>query len=76
MTNILWLREKSIAEIETLRTCHWENSALKPVDELGKMERGYSDVAVQTSLNIAAIRCKGNKVVDVLSTYVETMNKK
>ena len=38
--------------------------------KLEKMERGSSDVAAQTSSNIAAIRCKDNKVVNVLSTYV------
>ena len=40
-----------------MRTCRMENSPLKSVDEVGEMEiRGSSDVAVQTSLNIAAIQ--------------------
>ena len=62
-----YLREQSIAATGTVRTCRMENPPLKSV-EMSKTERGSSDVAVQTSSNIAAIRWKGNKVVNVLST--------
>ena len=65
-----YFREQSIAATGTVRTCRLENPPLKSVDEMSKMEKGSSDVAVQTSSNIAAIRWKDNKVVNVLSTYV------
>ena len=64
-----YLREKSIAATGTVRTCRMENPPLKTVVEVNKLERGASDMAVQASFNIAAIRWKDNKVVNVLSTY-------
>ena len=57
------IRENSIAVTETVQTCWMENSPLKLVGEVGETERGSSDVAVQTSSNIVAIRCKDNKVL-------------
>ena len=71
-----YLREKSIAGTGTVRTCRMENPPPKSVDKVEKMERGSSDVAVQTSSNIAAIRWKDNKVVNVLSTYPEKNEQK
>ena len=64
------LREKSIAATKTVRTCVMENSPLKAVDQVAKMERGSSDAAVHTFLNILAIRCEDNKVVCIFSTNV------
>ena len=64
------LREKSIAATGTVRTCRMENPPLKSIEEVNKLERGASDVSVQTKSNIAAIRWKDNKVVNVLSTFV------
>ena len=58
------IREKSIAATETARSCRMENSSFKSVDEIGKMERRSSDVAVQASSNIAPIRCIDYKVVN------------
>ena len=65
-----YLCEQSIAATGTVRTCRIENPPFKSVDEMSKMEKGSSDVAVQTSSNIAAIRWKDKEVVNVLSTYV------
>ena len=64
------LREKAIAATGTVRACRMENPPLKSIEEVNKMDRGASDVSVQTKSNIAAIRWKDNKVVNVVSTFV------
>ena len=45
------------------------NPPLKSVKEIEKSQRDTSVIAIGTSSNISAVRCKDNKVVNVLSTF-------
>ena len=46
-----------------------ENPPLKDVKMMEKEARGASDVAVNANINMAAVRWKDNKIVNVLSTF-------
>ena len=63
------LQKQSIAATGTVRLCRMGNPPLKSVKEVEKSQRGTSVVAIKTSSNISAVRWKGNKVVNVLSTF-------
>jgi len=63
------LREKSIAASGTVRVNRMESPPLKSMEEIDKSPRGTSDVVVETSSNMAAVRWKDNKVVNVISTF-------
>ena len=45
-----------------------ENPPLKDVKMMEKEARSASDVALDTNINMAAVRWKNNKIVNVLST--------
>ena len=66
---IRYLQLKSIAATGTVRLCRMENPPLKDVKMMEKEARGASDVAVDANINMAAVRWKDNKVVNVLSTF-------
>ena len=46
-----------------------ENSPLKDVKMMEKEVRGAGDVAVDANINMAAVRWKNNKIVNVLCTF-------
>ena len=66
---IRYLQLKSISATGTVRLCRMENPPLKDVKMMEKEARGASDVAVDANINMAAVRWKDNKVVNVLSTF-------
>ena len=66
---IRYLQLKSIAATGTVRLCGMENPPLKDVKMMEKEARGASDVAVDANINMAAVRWKDNKIVNVLSTF-------
>ena len=45
-----------------------ENPSLKDVKMMKKKARSAGDVAVDANINMAAVRWKDNKIVNVLST--------
>ena len=67
---IRYLRPKSVAVTGTVRLNRMEEPPLETVRAMEKKERRESDVAVETSTNMAAVRWKDNKVVNILSTFV------
>ena len=66
---IRYLRPKSVAVTGTVRLNRMEEPPLGTVRAMEKKEREESDVAVETSTNMAAVRWKDNKVVNILSTF-------
>ena len=46
-----------------------KNPSLKDVKMMEKEARGASGVAVDANINMAAVRWKDNKIVNVLSTF-------
>ena len=68
---IRYLQLKSIAATGTVRLCRMENPPLKDVKMMEKEARGASDVAVDANINMAAVRWKDNKIVNVLSTIAD-----
>ena len=46
-----------------------ENAPLRDIVKINKEKRGSSDVVTDESLNITAVRCKGNKVKNAISTF-------
>ena len=62
------LREKGIAATVTVQLNRVENARLKPLKEMGKVERASADVVINDNAKIAFARWKDRKVVTVLSS--------
>ena len=62
------MREKGIAATVTVRLNRVENTPLKPLKEMEKLERGSADVVINDNANIAFTRWKDSKVVTVISS--------
>ena len=62
------LREKEIAATGTVQLNRVENTPLKPIKEIEKLERGSAGVVIDDNAKIAFVRWKDNKVVTVISS--------
>ena len=60
------LREKEIAATGTVQLNRVENTPLKPIKEIEKLERGSAGVVINDNAKIAFVRWKDNKVVTVI----------
>ena len=64
------LKAKDIAATGTVRINCVENAPLRSIKEMEKLERGASDVVTDKNNNLTLVRCKDNKVVTVVFTFV------
>ena len=67
-------KAKDIASTGTARIHRVENSPLRPIKEMERLERGPSDVVTDKNSNLTLVRWKDNKVVTVASTFVGKMS--
>ena len=67
------LKAKGIAATGNVRINRVENTPLRPIKEMEKLERGASDVVTDKNSNLTLVRWKENKVVTVASTFVGKM---
>ena len=67
------LKAKSIAATGNVRINRVENTPLRPVKEMERIERGASDVDTDKNSNLTLVQWKDNKVVTVASTFFGEM---
>ena len=73
-TNLLRiLKAKGITATGAASINRVENAPLRPIKEMEKLERGASDVGTDKNSNLTLVQWKDNKVVTVVSTFVEKM---
>ena len=53
----------------TVKANRMDNAPLRDMVKMNQEKRGSSDVVTDVSLNITAVRCKDNKVVNAISTF-------
>ena len=67
------LKAKGIAATGIVSINRVENTPLRPIKKMEKLERGASDVVTDKNSNLTLVRWKDNKVVTVVSKFVGKM---